>query len=279
MDAAGYFPPGSMIRRITRESVLMLGGGRALLIQAAHPLAVAGVAEHSDYRDSPWGRLERTMSAIWTIVYGTREEADAVGKHVRMLHRSVRGRIATDMGPYPAGTPYRAGDPELLMWVHASVVDTALLLYRNYVRPLSEDEQESYYQDMKLMARIFVGLREADQPETLADFREYMGERLASDEICVTDTARDVTDVVVRPAVPLPLRPVFEVVNAVTTGFLPRELRAGYGLSWDPARKVLLAASAQYVRRLVLPLTPRLVRAIGPARRAEREARALSLAA
>jgi uncharacterized protein (DUF2236 family) len=274
MGTSGYFPPDSMIRRITRESVLMLGGGRALLMQAAHPLAVAGVAEHSDYRESPWGRLERTMSALWTIVYGTRDEADRVGARVREIHRGVRGRIASEMGPYPAGTPYRADDPELLMWVHASVLDTALLMYRNYVGLLTEHEQEAYYEEMKILANVMVGLGDEEMPATLGDFREYMRERLGSDEICVTETAREVTDVVLHPAVPLPLRPAFEVVNMVTTGFLPRTLRRGYGLSWDPARKAMLAASAQYVRRVVLPLTPSIVRAIGPARRAERLAAA-----
>jgi uncharacterized protein (DUF2236 family) len=270
---AGYFAPDSMIRRITREAVLMLGGGRALLLQAAHPLAVAGVAEHSDYEESPWARLERTMTALWTVVYGTREEGDRVGAHVRAMHDHVHGRIAVDMGPFPAGTPYRADDPELLMWVHASVLDTALLMYRNYVGPLTVDEMESYYHEMKELARILVGLRHSDQPDTLADFRAYMDERLASDEICVTDTARDVVDVVIHPAVPLPLRPAFEAINQITAGFLPRRLRREYGFSWDPARKALLAASAQYVRRVVLPLTPGLVRAIGPARRAERHLR------
>ena len=269
MAGEGYFSPDSMIWKVSREGVLMLGGGRALLMQAAHPLAVAGVVEHSDYRENPWSRLERTMTAVWTVVYGSREEADRVGARVRELHRHVRGRLAATAGPYPAGTEYRATDPDLLMWVHASLVDTALLMYRNYVSPLSEAEQESYYQDMKLLAQIF-GTPERAIPDSLRDFRVYMRERLASDAICVTDAARQVADsTILNPPVPLPFRPAFQAINFISAGLLPEKLRREYGFGWDPARKALLVASAQYVRRVVLPLTPELIRAIPPARRAE----------
>jgi uncharacterized protein (DUF2236 family) len=269
MAQRGYFRPDSMIWRVSREGVLMLGGGRALLMQAAHPLAVAGVADHSDYRENPWLRLERTMSAVWTVVYGTREEADRVGNRVKAVHRQVRGRLTEAAGPYPAGTGYRAEDPDLLMWVHASLVDTALLMYRSYVSPLSEDEMESYYQDMKVLAMVF-GTPQSAIPDSMAAFRTYMSERLRSDAICVTDTAREVTDTVLNPPVPLPLRPAFQAINFISAGFLPEKLRREYGFSWDPARRALLAASAQYVRRVLLPLTPQLIRAIPPARRADR---------
>ena len=269
MAQRGYFPPDSMIWRISREGVLMLGGGRALLMQAAHPLAVAGVAEHSDYRENPWLRLERTMTAVWTVVYGTREEADRVGAHVKMIHRHVRGRLKESAGPYPAGTSYRAEDPDLLMWVHASLLDTAVLMYRNYVAPLSEAEMESYYQDMKVLAMLF-GTPESAIPDSMAAFRTYMEERLRSDAICVTETAREVTETVLNPPVPLPLRPAFQAINFISAGFLPDRLRREYGFTWDPARKALLAASAQYVRRVLLPLTPQLIRAIPPARRADK---------
>jgi uncharacterized protein (DUF2236 family) len=278
MAQRGYFTPDSMIWRVSREGVLMLGGGRALLMQAAHPLAVAGVAEHSDYRENPWLRLERTMTAVWTVVYGTREEADRVGRHVKAVHRQVRGRLAKAAGPYPAGTSYRAEDPDLLMWVHASLLDTALLMYRNYVAPLSEDEMESYYQDMKVLAMVF-GTPESAIPDSMAAFRTYMSERLRSDAICVTDTAREVTETVLNPPVPLPLRPAFQAINFISAGFLPETLRRQYGFSWNPARRALLAASAQYVRRVLLPLTPELIRAIPAARRADKQAAEPALAA
>lgn len=265
----GYFTPDRPIWWISREWALMLGGGRALLLQATHPLAVAGVAEHSDYDSNPWGRLRRTMGVVWTCVYGTREEADAALAHVKAMHRRVRGTVAEPMGPFPAGTPYSAEDPELLMWIHATLIDTALLMYRTYVGSLSHEDAEGYYQDMRLLGTLF-GVPEDFAPRTLDDFQTYKRRMLASEEICVTDTARAVSSVVIDPPLPLPLKPAALALNQVSIGFLPGEIRRQYGFSWDPARRALLYASTQYVRRAVVPLLPDALRALGHARRAEK---------
>jgi uncharacterized protein (DUF2236 family) len=264
----GYFPPDAMIRRVSREAVLMLAGGRALLMQAAQPLAAAGIAGHSGYQENPWKRLDRTMTAVWTVVYGTSEEADRIGARVQAMHSRVNGRIEERMGPYPPGTVYDARDPELLMWVHATLVDTALLMYQSCVGPLTAAEREAYYQDMKLLARVF-GTPDEVIPATLQDFRAYMRERLASDEICITRTAREIADTVLKPPVPLPARPAWELLNQVTIGLLPEELRKGYGFRRVPARSALLRLGAEPVRRVLVPLMPGLLRAIPPARRAE----------
>src|SRR6266536_4831027 len=108
----GYFGPDSVIRRIGNRSVLMLGGPRALLLQAAHPLVAAGIVGHSNFEAEPWQRLARTMTALYTIVFGTRAEADGVGALVQTVHESVRGRLRESVGAFPAGTPYAADDPE-----------------------------------------------------------------------------------------------------------------------------------------------------------------------
>src|SRR5919201_756083 len=108
----GYFTDDSVIRRVSREVLLLLGGGRALLMQVAHPLVAAGVANHSDYRENPWRRLARTMQSVWTVVYGTRAEADHAGARVRSLHGRVHGRLAERAGPFAAGTVYSASDPK-----------------------------------------------------------------------------------------------------------------------------------------------------------------------
>jgi uncharacterized protein (DUF2236 family) len=265
----GYFPSDGVARRVGRELVMLLGGGRALLLQLAHPLLAAGVATHSDYRRDPWRRLEGTMSAVWSVVFGSVEEADAVAARVRTMHRRVHGTIAEASGVFPAGTPYSALDPELLLWVHATLVDTALLVYQAWVAPLSERDQARYWDEMKTMARLF-GTPDAVIPQTLGDFRAYMRERLASEEICVTDTARDVARSVLNPPLPVPLRPLMRSVEIVTAGMLPVRLRVGYGFGWGPARAALLAASRESVRRIAMPLLPDIVRAPAPARRSER---------
>jgi uncharacterized protein (DUF2236 family) len=268
MSGAGGFTPDSAIWKVSREWVLMLGGGRALLMQAAHPLAAAGVIEHSEYRASPWDRLERTMNAVWTAVYGKPEDAERVGRRVRAIHAKVHGRLEGARGPFPAGTPYDARDPELLMWVHATIVDTALLMYRTYVGPLSADERESYYQDMKVLARLF-GTADEAIPETYADFVAWFRSLIDSEVICVTPEARALSATILKPPLPLVAWPVWQAVNFVTAGFLPGKLRRGYGFTWTPAHRALLAGSAESLKRAVLPLVPDLARALPNARFAE----------
>lgn len=250
----------------------MLGGPRALLMQAAHPLAVAGVTEFSDYENDPWSRLERTMKAVWAVIYGTRAQADRAAARVRRVHKTVRGELKEPLGPYPAATPYRADDPELMLWVHATLVDTTLTILPRYVRPLREDEQQSYYLGMKRMAKLF-GLPDSKQPPDLDAFRAYMAEQLASDHICVTPPALDIAANVLNPKLPfgLPLRvgPAWEGVRFVTAGLMPAKLREQYGLGWGRTRGALHRTSAVWVRRAVIPLLPDMVRALGAARNAE----------
>lgn len=268
----GYFSPDDVVWRTGREWIMMLGGARALLMQAAHPLAVAGVTEHSDYEENPWARLDRTMNAVWAVAFGTRAEANRVGAHVRQIHKTVNGRLKERLGPYRKGTPYSAEDPELLMWVHATLVDTTLAVFPRYVGRLSEDDEQRYYTEMKTMAKVF-GLPLNRQPKDLDAFRDYMRERLASKEICVTRPARQIAANVLNPKLPwgLPLRagPAWEAVRWITADLMPPKLRKQYGLRWDPARAALVTGSSLFVRRLFLPVLPDFVRAVGAARAAE----------
>ena len=263
----GYFSPESAVWRIARESVLMLGGGYALLMQAAHPLVAAGIVAHSSFSESPWRRLAGTMSAIYTVVYGTRAEADRAAARVRAIHAGVQGSIPARRGLYPAGTRYAAHEPRLLLWVHGTLVDTALVMHETFVRPLGEEEREAFYEDMKVVAQLF-GTPASVIPGTFSDFQAYQRERLASGEIVVTDAAREVAETVLRPPVPVALRPALEALGVLTAGLLPESLREQYDLPWDRARAALLAASAQALRRAVLPLLPDIVRAVGLERRA-----------
>ena len=129
----GYFTDQSMLRRVHRERAIALSGPRALLMQAAHPLAVTGLLAHSTAMDEPYDRLARTAETMSTIGFGTREEADRVTTHVREMHTRVRGRIKEPVGTYPAGTPYRADQPDLLLWVLFTLVDSGVVVYRKYV--------------------------------------------------------------------------------------------------------------------------------------------------
>src|SRR2546429_10004241 len=133
----GLYPEGSITRRVSREHVLILGGGRALLMQLAHPMVAAGVDEHSDFRQRPMYRLRRTIRLTMAIVFGDRETALAAARAVNQTHGRVRGER------------YRALDPDLLLWVHATLVDSALVTYDTFVRALSAGERDAFFPERK----------------------------------------------------------------------------------------------------------------------------------
>jgi uncharacterized protein (DUF2236 family) len=267
----GLFDDSSLLRRVHRERALALAGPRALLMQAAHPLAVAGLLAHSTALDEPYDRLARTAEVMSTIGFGSRADAEDAGRRVRAMHGRVRGRLATAAGPFPAGTPYRADDPELLLWVLFTLVDSGLVVYRSYVGPLSREEEAAYWDDYRVVGRLF-GLRAADMPRTLADLDDYRREMLAGDRLEVTPWARErARSIVLEPPVPLVARPLLETVNFITIALLPDRLREGYGFSPLPpafVRRAMVRAGAEYVRRGVLPFLPERLRLVPAARAA-----------
>jgi uncharacterized protein (DUF2236 family) len=268
MAPQGYFDADSMLRRVHRESVVALSGPRALLLQAAHPVAFAGFFAHTGALDEPYERLSRTAQVMNVIGWGTREDADGATRRVRAMHRRVSGTLPEAAGRFPAGTPYAADDPELLLWVLACLVDSALLVYSKYVRRLAPAEREAYWQDYKQVGRLF-GLRDADMPGTVGDFDAYMHDMVEGNDLFITPRARELAvQIVLRPPVPLQFRPLLELVNQVTVGLLPSEVRRQYGLSWDPARSVALHGGAEYVRRVLVPLLPPRLRLVPVARAA-----------
>jgi uncharacterized protein (DUF2236 family) len=269
--ARGHFGDDSMLRIVHRERAIALSGPRALLMQAAHPLAVAGLLAHSSAIDEPYDRLARTAEVMSTIGFGPRADADRITKHVRAMHRRVRGRIPAAVGPFPAGTPYSADDPELLMWVLYTLVDSGMVVFDKYVRRMTDGERAAYWDDYKVVGRLF-GLRRADMPRTLDDLRAYGDEMLGSGRLVVNDWARTrAREIVLEPPVPLVAQPLVELVNFVTVSLLPAEIRRQYGFSRvppAPLRRALVAGGAEYVKRAVIPFLPDRLRYVPAARAA-----------
>ncbi len=261
----GYFDDNSILRRIHRERALALTGPRALLMQAAHPLAVSGLLAHTSGLDDPYERLARTARTLGIIGFGSRADADAATRRVRAMHRRVRGQLGEAVGPYPAGTPYRADDPELLLWVLFTLVDSALIVYRKYVGSLSREEEATYWEDYKVIGRLF-GLRERDLPATIDDLDAYRLRMLEGGRLFVTDWAREQAKrIVLEPPAPWQARPLVEAVNFVTIALLPDQIRCQYGFSPLPpviVRKALVAGGAEYVKRAVLPFLPASLRLV-----------------
>ena len=180
MSDEGLFGPDSITWRVNREGVLLLGGGVALIEQLAHPLVAAGVSQHSNYREDPWGRLYRTLDLTTKIVFGSTATAEEASARIRHTHGRVRGKAEESAGAYPEGTPYDARTPELVLWVHATLVHTSLQVYQRYVRRLTIEEQSRYYEEQKTLGEQ-VGAPREMQPETFADFNDYFDGMLASD--------------------------------------------------------------------------------------------------
>lgn len=173
----GFFGPESLYWKIGRENILFLGGPSAILLQLAHPQVAAGVSDHSDFYHDPVGRLERTFKIIHRVVFGSLDEALNAAHRVRLVHEAVRGELPEDVGSYDAGTDYEANRPDLLLWVHATLVDQTLLGYERYVGPLDRGTKRDYYEESKLFARLF-GIPRETIPDTYSDFRDYYTEIL-----------------------------------------------------------------------------------------------------
>ena len=251
-----FFTNDSMIRRVQRESAVALAGPRTLLMQAAHPVAFAGFFAHTGALDDPYARLQRTVRVLGLIGFGEKAEAQKATARVRDIHTRIHGELTEPAGRFPAGTPYSAEDPVLLLWILACMADSALVVYQRYVRSLSRDERDGFWQDYKVVGREF-GLRDEHLPDEIEDFERYMAEMVEGDDLFVTDEARELAlEIVMHPPVSLRARPMVEVANFVTVGLLPRKLRRMYGFSWDPARALMLRGGAEYTKRVVVPLLP-----------------------
>jgi len=262
-SSAGFFGPRSVTWKVNREAAVYLGGMRALLMQIAHPKVAQGVADHSNFRADPFARLRRTFDTVHAMVFGTREEALVAAERLYAVHERVRGRLS-DGGA--AASAYSANDPELLLWVLATLVDSSLCAYETFFAPLGPAEKNAFYEESKVFARL-CGLEAQDVPPTLAAFDAYVERMVASNEIAVTPVAREIADALLKGP---PLLWLFRPSNYVlAAGMLPAKLRAEYELSWTLPVRAAFHVGVALVRR-VTPHLPPPVRYIPSARRAER---------
>ena len=240
----GYFPRGqSALRRVHGARVVgFTYGQRALLIQAAHPLAFAGLMANTQGLEAPFRRLAHTAEVMERVYFGSRTEADRTTEIVRRMHSRVSGRLRTPAGRWRAGSKYAADDPEFLRWILVWLADSAQAAYEAFVRGLGAEERERYWQDYRRVGELF-GLPREHSPADYASYRAYVDERLASADLFVTDDARELgRRVAFELPVPAVRRPALEAVNLAVLGLLPQRLRDLYGLPWDPAREAAFRA-------------------------------------
>jgi len=224
----GLYGPSSEAWRLNREAMLLLGAGpRALLLQLAHPLVAAGVADHSDFRADPWRRLRATLRSYLAIVYGTTTVARAEIRRLNELHRTI------------VGAGYQARDPALSLWVHATLVETTIVAHDAWVEPLNRDRRARYYAETLPIGRAF-GVPAGLLPADLDAFEGYVAGMLGpTGEVRVSPVARELADAVLHPPRG-PVVPALAGLAPVTyawtlwpaIGLLPDSVRIDYGLRW-----------------------------------------------
>lgn len=268
---AGFFSPDSVYWRVSREPALLLAGMRALLLQIAHPKVAQGVADHSRYREDPLGRGIRTFTAVYALAFGSRDEAIAAAKRVRAVHNRVQGRV-TD--PLPAGmdTAYDANDPELLFWVAATLLDSAVMAYELFVGPLSAEDKEQHYQQARRFGQFF-GIPEQCYPDNWQDFQAWWQQMLASDTLSVTDTARDIYQGLLTGTWFTRLLSPFSYSLAAM--LLPERFVKSYGMQRNAWVRFTFHTTV-WITRVLVRLVPRRLRGVPAARYREAEWRGRS---
>jgi len=264
-DVRGLYGPDSEAWKLNREAMLLLGAGpRALLLQLAHPQVAAGVAEHSDFRADPWRRLQGTLRSYLTIVYGTGTAARAEIRRLNGLHRTI------------TGPGYHARDPELGLWVHATLVDSTIVVADRWLEPLSRDRRRRYYAETLPIGRAF-GIPPSLLPPDLETFEQYVDRAISPNgPVHPNAVARELADAVLHP----PLEPVIPALAVVppslyswtlwpSLDLLPPTIRAEYGLTWGPLQQAVtrwLVAAWRWWR----PILPIDLRQMPAARAADR---------
>jgi len=241
-------PAGTVARKINREIVVVVGWGRAILLQLAHPLIAAAISDGSSFHGGAGSyarRAHRTIGAMLDLTFGTDADAQRIVDTINGIHDRIHGRLGAATGIFPAATPYSARDGRLLVWVHTTLVDSLVLTYEQLVGPLTGEEKDQYAAESAWLARE-LGAPADLVPSDVAGVAAFMGDMHARGEICVGEDARRMADALLAPGIAV-AAPVFWTSTLITVGLLPDDIRRGYGFDWNERR----ARRFQQVRTMV----------------------------
>jgi uncharacterized protein (DUF2236 family) len=231
---AGLFGPGSRVWTLNREAVIFLGGGRAALLQLAHPAVARAIAEHSRTREDMLGRFVRTFEHVFALVYGDLESALDSARRLHAVHSRI------------VGPGYAANQPETLLWVHATLWETSMQVYQLVMGPVSQPQRDAYWNETRRFAALF-GIPDALLPAGWEGFSRYWEGMLASDAIRVSPTARELADFLLRPPSML-LSPAWQWLRVVTARLLPSRLRDEFGLPFGVLERATAETSLAALR-------------------------------
>lgn len=252
----GYFGPDSVSWQVHREVTVLFGGARALLMQAAHPLVVAGATQTGMYERNPWRRLQRTLILTYTITFGTKAEAHEAAERINDVHTRING-----IDPV-TGLRYDALDPELLLYVHACLEDSALLFEQLTVGRLDDAGRQRFHEEQMLAAELLLVPREIIPP-TVPELRRWLDGVERSGILQVTEGARRVADLFLEPPEEAEWRPILKGVARLAFATLPKDVRAMYGFDVGPLKE-RAARGTLTATRYLRPLLPPKYRYIAP---------------
>lgn len=253
----GLHGPSSFVWSVDKEAVLFLGGGRAALLQLAHPYVAHAVEQHSQTRTDPLGRFQRTFENVFAMVFGDFDSAVKSARRVHKVHTHIHGTIDEDVGKFEKGHPYTANDEDSLMWVHATLVDSAMLVFERIVRELTSEEKDHYYEETKKFARLF-GISDRVLPRDWISFRYYFDRMLESGEVAVGRPAREIAEFLFTPR-RASYGPFVRWVELMTAGLLPDRVREDFGMPWSLPRRAIFRTSIAALRT-AHPLLPKTLR-------------------
>jgi uncharacterized protein (DUF2236 family) len=258
-NVEGVFGPASAVWQVDREAAVFLGAGRALLMQLAHPWVATAIAEHSTTLTNPVARFHRTFEIMFTLVFGSVDQAVAAATRLHQRHVAITGTMSEALAIHPAGSPYVANDLSALLWVHATLVDTAATAYELVQPARTAAARERYYAECRLLGMLF-GIPAEAQPRDWAAFNSYIEQTIASDRLAVGAAARHIGTAVLAGAgrVPVP-----RWYRDVTASLLPERLRTAYALPFGP-REQARAARALRIIRQVYAMLPTRLRYVAP---------------
>ena len=244
-------------QRVNAERVMLLAWPRAILLQVAHPLVAAGVAAHSSFADGGFAavhRLWQTVQAMLALTYGDEPERQEAIDGILAIHRRVNGTLRKAVGPYAAGTRYSAEDPDLVLWVHVTLLESMVLAHDALLSPLSAEERDAYCAESAWVPVALLA-RPEDVPTTWAATQDYLQRMYASGTLAVGEDGHAVGRAVLSPPLGPLAMPLTAIVRFLTRAWLPEDVRRVYGLSWSEAdaRRLPRVLNALRAVRRALP--------------------------
>jgi len=245
----GRFGPASLVWRVHRERALLLSAPAVVLMQLAHPLVAAAIAEHTNRERSVVERAGATIGLNLAVIFGDHNQAERAAMHVRDLHTAIRGKLLAAVGTFPAGSSYRADDPELLRWGHATIVWAGLEAYERFVGSLRPADQDQYVAEMRFFGQAF-GADEASLPSTRDGLRAYVFNVL-DDALAIGELGQREAREILWPGGTFGERASGRVLRVVSAGLLPDTVRRGFALPWSTGRRAAFSSVAAMTRAAV----------------------------